>query len=336
MARESGGATTLADVAREAGVSVITVSRVIRNAGPISDKTRDKVMKAVRKTGYRPNPIAVSLVSRASNLIAVIIPSLSNIVYADVLRGINETVTKGGFRTTFGLTEYDMGEELRLVESLLAWRPAALFLAGVEHLPETEALIRQSNVRCIEFMELRDDPLDVVIGFSHEEAGRQSARYLLSRGYERIGYVGHDLKRDLRAARRYRAFRETVEEAGYRLIDERVVDTQSSVEAGRASTADILAEPGRIDAIYFSNDDMAIGGYFHCLAAGIGMPDDLAIMGFNGLDIGQQMPQRLTTILTRRLDIGRHAGEAALALNSDRTVAPIQNIGFDLIAGETT
>lgn len=330
---QTGGAT-LIDVAAVAGVSVITASRALRGQGPMADTTRDRVLRAAEAAGYRRNPIATSLASSSSTLVGVIVPSLANIVFVDVLAGINAAVSAGGFRTIIGVTDYDQGEERRLVESFLGWRPAVLILTGVDHQGATVDLIRRTATRCIELMDLREDPVDRLIGFSHHQAGRMSAAHLVSRGYRRIGYVGHDLGRDTRAARRHDGFLQGLAEAGLSQVAAQIVQAPSGVGAGRAAMAALMAG-SKVDAVYFSNDDMAIGGMFHCLDAGLAVPDRVAIMGFNGLEIGQQMPRPLTTVLTPRGDIGRLAGQAALDLAAGRPVAEVQRVDVTLIAGAT-
>lgn len=334
--KTAGGAARLVDVARIAGVSVITASRAIRNKGPMSAETRARVMRAVAETGYTPNPIASSLVSSASKLLAVIVPSLANMVFVNVLNGINSAVLPKGYGTIFAVTEYDPKEELRLVESMLAWRPAALVLAGVEHLPETVSRIRSSGIRCIEIMDLTEDPIDIVIGFSHRNAGYASARFLLEKGYSRLGYVGHDLQRDRRAAKRYEGFISGLADSGIEIAATHMATESSSVRDGRLAMASLLEGASDLDAVYFSNDDMAIGGIFHVFAIGKSIPRDIAIMGFNDLDIGRELPQRLTTIRTHRTRIGYEAGRAALALATGSETQRVQDVGFELVEGATT
>lgn len=334
--KAAGGAPKLVDVARIAGVSVITASRAIRNKGPMSAETQARVMRAVAETGYTPNPIASSLVSSASKLLAVVVPSLANMVFVNVLNGINSAVLPKGYATIFAVTEYDPKEELRLVESMLAWRPAALVLTGVEHLPETVSRIRSCGVRCIEIMDLTDDPVDIVIGFSHRDAGYASARFLVEKKYTRLGYVGHDLERDKRAAKRYEGFIQGLADSGIQLVATHMAPESSSVREGRMAMTSLLDCTPNLDAVYFSNDDMAIGGIFHVLASGKSIPRDIAIMGFNDLDIGRELPQRLTTIRTHRTRIGQEAGMAALAFVTGSEVPRVQDVGFELVEGATT
>jgi len=331
----AGTAVTLTDVAREAGVSEITVSRVIRAKGPIGEKTRELVEAAVRKVGYVPNRIAGSLASAGSDLIGVIIPSLTNIVFPDVLRGLDDALACRGYRTVLSVTGYQPEVEAHLVAALLAWRPEALVVTGLEHQPDTVAMLRAAGITIVEVMDIDGEPIDIAGGMSHARAGREMAAHLLHRGYRRFGFVGHDLDHDLRARKRHAAFLATVAEGGGRLVGECIIEQASSVRAGRSGLAELLGRHSDIDAVYFSNDDMAIGGVFHCLAHGIAVPGQLAIAGFNGLDLGQQLPQPLTTVRTHRFRIGQLAGEAILARLAGKKVESTVDVACDLLTGAT-
>lgn len=328
---ESLTGVTLAEVASVAGVGESTVSRVLRNAGSFSKKTQLRVMAAVDELGYVPNRIAGTLASAGSPLVAVVIPSLANIVFNDVLRGVSSALEPTRHQAVFAVTDYDQARETTLVAAMLAWRPSAVMLAGLEHAEPTLRMLRNGGCRVVEMLDIDGTAIDLAVGFSNHAAGRVSAEHLVRRGYRRIGYVGHDINGDLRAAKRLAGFCVGLQHAGIPLIDRDLSGVQSSIETGRAGLARLLARRPDLDAVYFSNDDMAIGGYFHCLAAGIGIPDRLAIFGYNGLDIGTVTPQPLSTIRTPRVRVGQMAAK----LVTDNAPSQVIDLGFELIAGAT-
>jgi LacI family gluconate utilization system Gnt-I transcriptional repressor len=332
---QTGPAVTLADVAREAGVSVITASRVVRSDGPISNKTRELVQAAVRKVGYVPNRVAGSLASAGSNLVGVVLPSLSNIVFPDVLRGIHAVLSPRGYRPVVSVTDYSLEAEYESIGALLSWRPAALIVTGLEHLPESHKLMAQCGVPVVELMDLDGDPVDIAVGMSNKQAGIATARHLLAGGYRRIGYVGHNLERDLRAGKRRKGFLSALKKAGAPCVGEVIVGEPSSVPAGRSGMAQLVSTHSNLDAVYFSNDDMAIGGVFYCLAEGIEIPKTLAIAGYNGLEIGQALPMPLCSLLTRRREIGEIAATCILDRLAGIDVAKKIEVPFELIAGAT-
>ncbi|GLK81009.1 LacI family DNA-binding transcriptional regulator [Methylopila turkensis] len=328
-------AATLADVARAAGVSEITASRVVRGRGPISAATRAKVEAAIAAVGYVPNRLAGGLASAGSNLVGVVLPSLSNSVFPDVLSGLNGAIAGERLRTLVAVTDYDLDAERDAVAALLAWRPAALVLVGLEHRPETREMLAASGATIIELMDIEGDPVDLAVGLSHTAAGAAAARRLLARGRSRIGYVGHGAG-DLRAAKRRAGLEAALKrDANLTLAGAHVVDAPSSVGAGRAALAALLEVAPELDAVVFSNDDMALGGAFHCMAAGVDVPDRLALVGFNGLELANALPKPLTTVRTARGEIGRIAGEVLCARLRGETPPKVTDVGFDVVAGGT-
>jgi LacI family gluconate utilization system Gnt-I transcriptional repressor len=328
-------AATLAEVASLAKVSEITVSRIIRNKGPIAEATRERVMAAVREVGYVPNRIAGSLASADSNLMGVVLPSLSNIVFPEVLRGVHDALGASGYQPVMGVTDYDRGAEEKLVRSLLAWKPTAMIIAGFEHTEATRRMLTNSGVRIAELMDIEQPPIDIAVGLSHRRAGYDSGKYLVEKGYRRFGYVGHDWIRDHRALIRYEGFSEALKEAGLGFEAQAIFDGPSSTRVGRDMLAKLLQQSPDIDAVVFSNDDMAVGGVFHCLAAGIKPREELALFGFNGLDIGQALPLPLSTIRSNRYAIGRLAVEKILE-SAKRPAQPIViDTGYEIVAGAT-
>ena len=325
---------TLADVAREIRMSEITVSRVIRNKGAISSETRERVEAAIRKVGYVPNRLAGSLASSGSNLIGVIVPTLRSI-FPEILQGINDAISPKGYRAVVGSTEFKQREEERLVTALLSWRPAAMIVAAFDHSPTTTEQLSAARHNLVEITDIEREPIGVAIGISHWQAGYQTAQYLIGRGYRRFGYVGHNIKDDRYALRRRAGFLQALTEAGLAFVGEKIVNKPYNFALGRSALAGLLANGAKPDVVYFSNDNMAVGGYFHCLAAGIAVPGQLALAGFNGVDLGQALPTPLTSVLSSRYDLGKLAGRSALALIDGRPVPKVTDVGFTLIEGGT-
>jgi LacI family transcriptional regulator, gluconate utilization system Gnt-I transcriptional repressor len=327
---------TLAEVARVCGVSEITVSRVLRNKGAISAHTRQKVVEAVRKTGYVPNRLAGSLASADSNLMGVIIPSLSNIVFPEVLRGIHAALDPSGIQPVVGVTEYNMETEEKLVRELLAWKPQAMLIVGFDHTEATTRMLRNADIRVAELMDIDSEAIDIAVGMSHRGAGHDTGRYLLERGYRRFGYVGHDWNADRRARLRFDGLMSALADNGTSLVDKELYDGPTSTMAGRQALSALLTRTPELDVVVFSNDDMALGGVFHCYAEGIALKQGLAIFGFNGLDIGAALPQPLSTIRSRRFDIGKVAVEKILENPGRREGPPATiDLGYEIVTGAT-
>jgi len=328
---------TLSEVAALAGVSEITASRALRASPAVTLGTVQKVQQAADALGYLRNRLAGALAGGPSNQVAVILPSLSNIVFPDVLKGLEDSLDHAGFHPVLGISNYDPQQEEHLIRNLLSWRPAGLVIAPSGMTEASRNLLRSADLPVVEIMDIDTDPVDMAVGMSHRGAGVAMARHLTARGYRRLAYIGHDITRDHRAGARLEGFRAGLAESGLELAGLLTLDAPSSVALGRQGLASLLSSPGpRPDLVYFSNDDMAVGGVFHCMAAGIAVPDDLAIAGFNGLDLGQSLPVRLTTTASHRTRIGETAAGCILDRLEGRDTARVTDVGFSLVEGGTS
>ncbi len=326
---------TVKEVAQRAGVGESTVSRIMRNKGPVAEETRKRVMEAVRATGYVPNRIAGSLASLDSHLVGVVIPSLSNIVFPEVLQGIHAALWESENQPVISVTEYDIEREEAVVRGLLSWQPSAILIAGFDHTEATRRMLIQSDIRVVEMMDIDAVPIDIAVGMSHRRAGYATGRYLVGRGYRRFGYAGHDWNTDRRARLRYEGFVDALRDAGLTIAAEAIAEAPSSVGVGKEMTALLCAREQMLDVIVYSNDDMAVGGIFHCMGANITIPDQLAIFGFNGLDIGRELPQPLSTIRSNRFLIGQTAVEKAFESPQRPPEPSVVDTGFEVFAGAT-
>jgi LacI family gluconate utilization system Gnt-I transcriptional repressor len=329
---------TLSEVATLAGVSEITVSRALRGSPSVTEKTAGRVEQAAASLGYVRNRLAGALAGGPSNQVGVILPSLSNIVFPDVLNGLEIRLEKAGFHPVLGISNYDPAQEEQLIRNLLAWRPAGLVIAPSGMTSASRDLLSGAGLPVVEIMEIDSAPVDMAVGMSHHDAGADMARHLIARGYRRFGYLGHDIQRDRRAAARLAGFQAALEQADQTLAACLILPEPSSVALGRRGLAQLLTQAGanaRPDVVYLSNDDMAVGGVFHCMAQGISVPQDLALAGFNGLDLGQTLPVPLTTTATHRTRIGEVAASAILDRLEGRQTARLTDVGYTLIKGGT-
>ncbi|MCT4683505.1 MAG: LacI family DNA-binding transcriptional regulator, partial [Roseicyclus sp.] len=251
---------TLRDVADAAGVSEMTVSRVLRNRGDVSDKTRERVFGAARRLGYVPNKIAGALASNRVNLVGVVIPSLSNMVFPDVLSGIGEVLDETPLQPVIGTSKYDDQHEENVIYEMLSWRPSGLIVAGLEHNEAARAMMATAGIPIVEVMDVDGDPVAACVGISHVEAGRQMAREIAARGYRRIGYCGSSSIKDHRAQKRRQGFEQGLAEAGLSLADACLYAGTSGFGTGRGMTAEILGRTPDLDFLYYNSDINAAGG----------------------------------------------------------------------------
>ena len=148
---------TLRDVSEASGVSEMTVSRVLRNRGDVSAATREKVLEAARTLGYVPNKIAGALASQRVNLVGVVIPSLSNMVFPEVMTGISEVLDGTGLQPVVGVTNYLPDREEAVIYEMLSWRPSGMIIAGLEHTDAARAMLGRAGIPIVEIMDIDGD-----------------------------------------------------------------------------------------------------------------------------------------------------------------------------------
>ena len=300
---------TLRDVSEASGVSEMTVSRVLRNRGDVSEATREKVLSVARSLGYVPNKIAGALASSRVNLVAVIIPSLSNMVFPEVMTGISQVLEETDLQPVVGVTHYVPEREERVLYEMLSWRPSGVIIAGIEHTEASRAMLAASGIPVVEVLDTDGRPIDSVVGISHRRAGREMARAIVRGGYRRIGFLGTKMPLDHRARKRFEGFTEALAKEGLEVEDQEFYEGGSALAKGREMTADLLARSPQLDFLYYSNDMIAAGGMLHCLEAGLAVPERIGLAGFNGLELLDGFSTRLATMDAMRAETGRVAAD---------------------------
>ncbi len=307
---------TLRDVSEASGVSEMTVSRVLRNKGDVSEATRQKVKEAAKRLGYVPNKIAGALASQRVNLVAVIIPSLGNMVFPEVLAGISETLEDTGLQPVVGVTDYLPEKEEKVLFEMLSWRPSGVIIAGLEHSEASRAMLRQADIPVVEIMDVDGQPVDCAVGISHRRAGRKMAEAIIDAGYRRIGFMGTKMPLDHRARKRFEGFTRTLAKAGIEIADQEFYSGGSALAKGREMTAAMLERTPDLDFLYYSNDLIGAGGLLYLLEQEIDVPAKVGLAGFNGVELLEGLPRRLATMDACRHEIGVRAAQIVAARNS--------------------
>jgi LacI family gluconate utilization system Gnt-I transcriptional repressor len=310
---------TLRDVSEASGVSEMTVSRVLRNRGDVSAATRERVQAAAKQLGYVPNKIAGALASSRVNLVAVIIPSLSNMVFPEVLTGINSILDDTQLQPVIGVTNYSPEREEKVLYEMLSWRPSGVIIAGLEHTEAARAMLKAAGCPVVEIMDVDGDPIDAVVGISHRRAGRLMAQEILAEGYRKIGFLGTKMPLDHRARKRFEGFTKALAVEGLEVAEREFYDGGSALMKGREMTAALLERSPDLDFLYFSNDMIGAGGLLYCLEQGIDVPGKIGMAGFNGVELIRGLPLSLTTMDACRNEIGVEAARIIAARAGEDT-----------------
>ncbi|MBV8166276.1 MAG: LacI family DNA-binding transcriptional regulator [Alphaproteobacteria bacterium] len=324
-ASRAGGGVRMHDVARLAAVSPITVSRALSQPDKVSAETRRRVEAAIAQVGYVPNLTAGSLASNRSRIIAAVVPTIANSIFADTVQGLSDQLERQGYQLLLGQTGYSETTEDELIRAFLGRRPDALVLTGIGRSAAARALLRNAEIPIVETWDLTAAPLDMLVGFSNRDAGRAMAEFFLARGYRRLAFVGST---DQRSQARRAGFLAAAPDALTIALDE-----QASVPRGRAALQRVRAEAPDVQAIFFSTDVLAVGALLECQRLGLAVPRELAIAGLGDLPIAAEINPALTTIEIRGYAIGEHAARMLLQRLAGERVAPkIVDLGFRIVA----
>lgn len=331
------GRPRLADVAEHAGVAKITASRVLRGLGSVAAPTRARVEKAMRELGYIPNAVASNLASNRTGVIAVIGPGFSSPLIRDLFQGLSEVMRAEGYQIMLGMTGTVRDEEEALIRAFLARRVDALVLTNPRHTAPAWRLLRAAGIPVVEVGELAARPVSMTVGFSNQAASRAVVRHLVSSGRRRIAMISEEHDERNRAHQRQAGYRAALHEAGLDADPALLVEAPLSL-AGAASAARRLFAVARLpDAVFCSDDVLALGVLFECMRQGWQVPRQLAIAGFGDLDIAAEAITPLTSLRVERVEMGRRAGAMLLAaLRGDALAERHHDMGFAVIARAST
>ena len=329
--RTTSGKIRLTEVAKLAGVSPITASRFFRNPAALSISKRERVESAAKELGYVPDLAARALASQRTEVIGVLIPSLTNNVFSDVLRGIYDASQGSRYSIQFVNTRYSILQEEKLLRLFQAQRPAGLVVTGINQTSQSRSVMEAMNCPIVQIMEIGPDPVDMMVGFSHNKAAFAAVSHLIEQNYRRIGFLG--ARMDPRVQRRLEGYRDAMKAAS--LFDPALILTTpvpTSVTMGGMLFADLLARMPDIDAVFCVNDDIALGVLFECQRRQIQVPEDMAIVGFNDLEFMASAVPSLTSVRTNRYEMGRNAITMVMeAIEGDRPATPVVDLGFELM-----
>ncbi|MEM1287358.1 MAG: LacI family DNA-binding transcriptional regulator [Pseudomonadota bacterium] len=307
---------TSVDVAREAGVSQSAVSRSFTPGASVAEETRERVLAAADRLGYRPNAIARSLITRRSQIIAVAVSYLHNQFYPELVQGLSAAAQARGYHILLFTSGEGKAADRELMRCL-DYQIDGLVLASVSLSSEIASQCMQAGIPVVMVNRVSDEPTASKVTGANLEGGRQIAHFLVAGGHKRIAYLsgieGTSTNRD-----RYAGFRRGLQEAGARLHGHAVGDYDSAKAAHAAETLMNSAEPP--DAIFCANDHMALGVMEH-LRAGLGLriPQDVSIVGFDDVRAAGWPSYSLTTF-SQSVDAMTEATSMALFRAIDAAV----------------
>ena len=309
---------TIDDVARLAGVSIKTVSRVVNREANVRETTREKVEKAIAELKYRPNPSAQNLASRRAHLIVLVyddvsayeVPSSGYVIRLQ--QGAQKTCRKAGFELLINPVNYrktHVGGELRDV--IERFRPAGIIIAPpLSNMPTIVRAVKETGTPCVRLAHGGGNGSEYSIVTNDREFSAEMTRYLASLGHQRIAFIKGDTVAKA-VGNRFYGYRDGLEQAGIPYREELVAQGDNSLGSGEACAAELLQREERPTAIFCANDDMAAGVLRVANRLGIRVPEELSIAGCDDISLCRQLYPALTTI-RQPLDTMAEAASQAL------------------------
>jgi len=321
---------TLADVARVAGVSPITASRALANPGLVSAKTIARVREAVEATGYIPNMLAGGLKSTRSMTVACLVPAISVAQFLPTVQSLTDALAAAGYQLVLGQTGYDHAREDALIDTMVARRPDGIVVAGLVHSTAARQKLHRLGIPLVETWDLTEQPIDMLVGFSHQQVGSAVAAFFTRKGWERVGIATGD---DHRASLRRQGFTA----AWGREVPVAVGPAPSNMALGRQALSRLLDQEPRLQAVYCSSDQLAQGVVTEALSRGLRVPEDLAVCGFGDAAFAAQMEPSLTTVQVDGAAIGERAAALIIGRCKGEDVGEsVTDVGFRIVERAST
>ncbi|MEH6452459.1 MAG: gluconate operon transcriptional repressor GntR [Psychromonas sp.] len=324
---------TLQDVANIVGVTKMTISRYLRDPAKVSADMQTKIAEAVEELGYIPNRAPELLSNAKSHAIGILVPSLTNQVFAEVIRGIEAVTEKAGYQTM--LAHYGYSDELEeeRIRFLLSYHIDGLILSESQHTPRTLKMIETAGIPVIEMMDVVSPAIEQSVGMDNFAASYQMVSKMIKHGYKNIVYLGARL--DVRTQLRQQGYEKAMQENGL-LCKSMMTETSSSFSLGATLLKQTLVKYPDTDGVFCTNDDLAVGAIHECQRQNIKIPQQMAIAGFHGHDIGISMVPRLATVVTPREKIGRVSAQQLIArIDGQEIDQKVIDLGFEIRCGDS-
>jgi LacI family transcriptional regulator len=294
---------TIYDVAREANVSMATVSRVVNGNPNVKPSTRKKVLEAIEKLGYRPNAVARGLASKKTTTVGVIIPDISSIFFAELARGIEDIATMYNYNIILSNSDQNKEKELHLLNTMLGKQVDGIVFMGGNITKEHVEEFQKSPVPIVLAASIENDNIIPSVNIDYEQAAYDAVSFLIEKGHKKIAYVTGPLEDPING-KKLSGYRRALEEAGIPYNEELVALGDYTYDSGIEAYEKIAELPEKPTAIFVGTDEMAVGVIHGAQDQDVNIPEELEIVGFDNTRIATMVRPQLTTVVQPMYDIG--------------------------------
>ncbi|MEB3102938.1 catabolite control protein A [Ferviditalea candida] len=295
---------TIYDVAREAGVSMATVSRVVNNNPNVKPQTRKKVFEAIERLGYRPNAVARGLASKKTTTVGVVIPDISNPIFSEVARGIEDIANMYHYNIILCNADKKKEKEIRVINTLLEKQVDGLLFMGGAITDEHIQAFKTATVPVVLCATTDESGTIPSVDIDHQAAAFDAVNLLIQYGHRSIGMISGTLQDPSNGNARYLGYKQALDKAGIPFNENYVRIGNYKYESGIEVTKYFLELPNRPTAIFVANDEMAIGTVHAIQDAGLKVPDDISVISVDNIRMASMVRPQLTTVAQPMYDIG--------------------------------
>ncbi|MDQ0818047.1 LacI family transcriptional regulator [Bacillus pumilus] len=295
---------TIYDVAREANVSMATVSRVVNGNPNVKPTTRKKVLEAIDRLGYRPNAVARGLASKKTTTVGVIIPDISSIFYSELARGIEDIATMYKYNIILSNSDQNTDKELHLLNTMLGKQVDGIVFMGGNITDVLVEEFKRSPVPIVLAASVEEQAQTPSVNINYEQAIYDSVQLLVEKGHKRIAFVSGPMSEPINSMRKLAGYKRALEKAGIAFDDALVAEGDYSYDSGIESLAHLLEQSDKPTAVIAATDEMALGVIHGAQDRGVSIPEDLEVIGFDNTRLSLMVRPQLTTVVQPTYDIG--------------------------------
>lgn len=317
--------TTIKDIAREVNVSVSTISRVLNNKPDVSEETKIKVEKVIKKLGYNPNRIARGLVLRKTNSIGLVIPDINNPFFPEIIKGVERTAKKLGYSLILCNTDNDKKEERESISLLRSKQVDGMILSLSL---ENKAVLKELEKEKFPIVQIDrqiKDSIYPAVTIDNKRSAYIATEYLIKQGHKKIGHITGDLSTET-AINRLNGFKLALKDHNLTVKKEWILEGDYSKESGKEMMEKIIKLEDRPTAIFFANDLMAFGAYEAIFEYNYRIPEDFSIMGHDNIEITSFVKPGLTTMDQPKYRLGEIAAKKLISMIENKDEKALQNV----------
>jgi LacI family transcriptional regulator len=311
--RPRASGVTLRDVARFAGVSSATVSRVMNNPAVVSDELRSRIMVAIDHLGWVPHAAARALATQRTGTIGAVFPTLANEHFATAIQTLQEALEQVGYTLLLGCSQYDLEREYRQVRTMLERGVDAVVLVGEAHHPDLLPLLRQRQVPFVNTFAYRDGSDSLCVGVDNHQAFFDFTTYLIGLGHRRFAMLSQNADSNDRARARREGVRDALAEHGLGISAAHMVEGYWGAREGRQLFSKVMNTPQPPTVVICGNGSFAMGAMLEAMQTGYDIPNELSLVGFDDFELMSELPIPITTVRVPSAEIGATAAQMILA-----------------------